>query len=192
MQSSNIIINIHQYGTMNVSTDSYECHRCPTHYSSNDNRDKCFPTPEEYLAFSDILTIRLISLILLGLMINLILGSLLYYQWNKPNFEVVEIKLEIFLLVALSSTLLSSLSFFGRPNEVSCHFREPVTCLCLAVVFSYYAGKIFCTIWSFQGRVVPIINLLNIELLALSAAPPWASVEKNLAARGYGCLNSFW
>uniref|UniRef100_A0A8C4PYG2 G-protein coupled receptors family 3 profile domain-containing protein n=1 Tax=Eptatretus burgeri TaxID=7764 RepID=A0A8C4PYG2_EPTBU len=169
-------------------TDSTECLRCITYYWSNEDRNGCVPMPEDYLAFTNPAALVILSFNLLGILIVVIVGIILFRGRDSPVMKDTDGRVVTLFLLALMVSLLSSLILIGAPDDVKCPIRDPLVCSAHIYVFnivdltcstdgSLYKFKllkeeflvllclmpqiIFCLLWAFVGepRLVRTVDI---------------------------------
>uniref|UniRef100_A0A8C4PWS2 G-protein coupled receptors family 3 profile domain-containing protein n=1 Tax=Eptatretus burgeri TaxID=7764 RepID=A0A8C4PWS2_EPTBU len=142
------------------SNNAQDCHRCSPNLWSNVQHTACITMPEEYLAFTGPLGIILLSLNVLGITSTIVTGILILSYFKLTPIWTVKGKLIGILLVTLMACFVISVTFFGRPTDLSCQIREPLTCITL----SFYVLHL-------------ILN--NVKLLLLYFCPEMSQVHSN-------------
>ena len=92
----------------------------------------CVPKPKEFLAFSDALTITLLSLMSVGMVI-IIAAAVILYSYSKQDVKDTNARVSGLLMSSLWSCLASNVVFMGPPTKLSCLFRERLNLACLTL-----------------------------------------------------------
>ncbi|XP_056416648.1 vomeronasal type-2 receptor 26-like [Hyla sarda] len=137
-------------GEISNTTDSENCIKCLDTEWSNSKRDQCFTKLEEFLSFSDGLSIALSSIALLfWTMSILILGIFISYR-NSPVVKATNKNLSFILLISLSLCFLCVLLFIGRPEDKTCKLRQIVFGIIFSISVSSVLAKTITVYTAFK------------------------------------------
>uniref|UniRef100_A0A8C4Q5Z2 G-protein coupled receptors family 3 profile domain-containing protein n=1 Tax=Eptatretus burgeri TaxID=7764 RepID=A0A8C4Q5Z2_EPTBU len=151
-------------GEFSNDTDSEDCVHCQNEFWSNAEHTGCVQMPEEYLAFSDPLSIALLAFASMGVVTVIIIGLIMFLHRKLPILQKTN-HYEIGILLIISiMTLISCVLFVGRPAQLVCQMHEAVSCFCLAISKWIFIGIItvlqiiFHTTWALIGHPDAIRN----------------------------------
>uniref|UniRef100_A0A8C4NPC1 G-protein coupled receptors family 3 profile domain-containing protein n=1 Tax=Eptatretus burgeri TaxID=7764 RepID=A0A8C4NPC1_EPTBU len=136
----------------NVS-DSRECFRCDDELWSNEDHTSCVPKYEEYLAYLEAISLVLLSFAMVGVVITISIGTLMYRNRELPIVKATNREISGVLLVALVGCLSTSVAFMGKPNSPSCRLREVVSCASLSLAVSCVLSKTVQVIIAFRATM---------------------------------------
>uniref|UniRef100_A0A8C4X1N0 G-protein coupled receptors family 3 profile domain-containing protein n=1 Tax=Eptatretus burgeri TaxID=7764 RepID=A0A8C4X1N0_EPTBU len=119
--------------------NSEYCYQCPKGYQSNEFHDSCVRIPTEYLTFSDPLAMFLSAFALLGIIITMAIGLLLFL--HQDLLVVKASSIDGLLLVFLICCYISSVVFIGKPSNISCRLHNVLICVFLTLIVSCILTK---------------------------------------------------
>ncbi|XP_056419044.1 vomeronasal type-2 receptor 26-like [Hyla sarda] len=125
-------------GEISNTTDSENCLKCLDTEFSNSKRDQCFPKLEDFLSFSDGLSIALSSIALLFWTISVLILGIFVSHKNSPIVKANNKDLSFILLISLSLCFLCVFLFIGRPVDRTCKLRQIV----FGIIFSISVSSI--------------------------------------------------
>ena len=92
--------------------------------------------PEDYLAFTNSAALVILSFTLLGFLMILIIGIILFHGRDQPVMKDTDGCVIVLFLLALTVSLLSLLISIGAPDNEKCLIIDPLICLCLTFAVS--------------------------------------------------------
>ena len=92
--------------------------------------------PEDYLAFTNPAALVILSFTLLGILIVVIVGIILFRGRDSPVMKDTDGRVVTLFLLALMVSLLSCLILIGAPDDVKCPIRDPLVCVGLTFAIS--------------------------------------------------------
>ncbi|XP_056418803.1 G-protein coupled receptor family C group 6 member A-like [Hyla sarda] len=125
-------------GEISNTTDSEKCLKCLDTEFSNSKRDHCIPKLEDFLSFSDGLSIALSSIALLFWTISVLILGIFVSHKNSPIVKANNKDLSFILLISLSLCFLCVFLFIGRPVDRTCKLRQIV----FGIIFSISVSSI--------------------------------------------------
>ncbi|XP_072263018.1 vomeronasal type-2 receptor 26-like [Pyxicephalus adspersus] len=163
-------------GEISNVTDSQNCIKCLAIEYANDKKDRCILRQEEYLAYSDTLSIALLSFsVLLAITSILILIIFILYR-ETPIVKANNKNLSFILLVSLSVCFLCVFLFIGRPADSTCMFRQIVFGITFSISMSSVLAKTIMVCIAFIAsrpgsfwRKLVGMKLLNSSIVVLTS-----------------------
>ncbi|XP_066430645.1 vomeronasal type-2 receptor 26-like [Eleutherodactylus coqui] len=128
-------------GEISNITDSEKCTKCLDTEWSSSKRDQCFQKLEEFLAFSDGLSITLSSIALLFWTISILIFGIFVSHKNTPVVKANNKNLSFILLISLSLCFLCVFLFIGRPVDRTCRLRQIVFGIIFTIAVSSILAK---------------------------------------------------
>ncbi|XP_065140000.1 extracellular calcium-sensing receptor-like [Paramisgurnus dabryanus] len=177
-------------GEISNETDSNNCQQCPGEYWSNTENTECVLKAVEFLSFTEVMGIVLVSFSLFGVGITVLMAILFYSKKDTPIVKANNSELSFMLLFSLILCFLCSLTFIGRPTEWSCMLRHTAFGITFVLCISCVLGKTIVVLMAFKATLpgsnvmkwfgpaqqrlsVFAFTLILICVLWLSISPPF-------------------
>ncbi|KAM5132667.1 vomeronasal type-2 receptor 26-like [Mantella aurantiaca] len=138
-------------GEISNSTDMENCIKCTDHYWSNERRDKCIPRTIDFLSYEDALGIALSLLAILLSILTVAILSIFIKHKQTPIVKANNRDLSYILLCSLTLSFLCSLLFIGRPNPITCFFRQAAFGIIFAIAVSSVLAKTITVVIAFNA-----------------------------------------
>ena len=97
---------------------------------------------EEFLAFSDPLSITLLSFALMGLVTTTCVMFLMNHYRELPCIQTASYGCDVQLLVVIGCCFISSIVLFGRPDIIRCKLHHALPCNAVAMTIICVIRKI--------------------------------------------------
>ncbi|XP_031751025.1 vomeronasal type-2 receptor 26-like [Xenopus tropicalis] len=110
-------------GEIANTSDSENCVHCPKMEWPNENRTQCIAKLEEFLSYSDIISIIFSAISILFFLITMLILILFIKNWGTPIVRANNRSLSFLLLVSIKLSFLSVFLFLGRPVDITCMLR---------------------------------------------------------------------
>ncbi|XP_066486272.1 vomeronasal type-2 receptor 26-like [Tiliqua scincoides] len=188
-------------GKISHQKDMDDCVKCSADQFPNKNKDQCLPKRINFLSFSEMLGIILVSLALSFSLVTSLVLIIFIKNKNTPIVKANNRDLTYFLLLSLMLCFLCSLLFVGRPQTMTCYFRQTsfgiifsvaVSCVLaktITVVLAFMATKPGSRMRKWVGRrltssIVLTCALIQASLCAvwLATAPPFPDLDMHSLA----------
>ncbi|XP_069832198.1 vomeronasal type-2 receptor 26-like [Dendropsophus ebraccatus] len=137
-------------GEISNTTDSENCIKCLDTEWSSSNRDKCFPKLEDFLSFSDGLSIALSSIAVLFSTISILILGIFVLHKDSPIVKANNKTLSFILLFSLSLCFLCVFLFIGRPVDRTCKLRQIVIGIIFSISVSSVLAKTIMVYMAFR------------------------------------------
>ncbi|XP_043929390.1 vomeronasal type-2 receptor 26-like [Protopterus annectens] len=168
-----------------ISNQTADCMKCPKDGWPNDGKDKCIKKVTEFLSYEEPLGIVLATVsVFLSAATAAILAIFLQYH-HTAVVKANNRELSYMLLFSLILCFLSSLIFIGRPNHVTCVFRQVAfgiiftlsVCCVLAksivVVIAFNASKPNSRLRKYSGPRLPKTIVLLSMVVQILICVSW-------------------
>ncbi|XP_059420271.1 extracellular calcium-sensing receptor-like [Carassius carassius] len=140
-------------GEISSETDSNNCKQCPREYWPNAEKNKCVLKAIEYLLFTEVMGIVLVFFSLFGVALTALVAILFYRKKNTPIIKANNSELSFLLLFSLTLCFLCSLTFIGRPSELSCMLRHTAFGITFVLCISCVLGKTIVVLMAFKSTL---------------------------------------
>ncbi|XP_069832201.1 vomeronasal type-2 receptor 26-like [Dendropsophus ebraccatus] len=137
-------------GEISNTTDSENCLKCLDTEWSSSKRDQCFPKLEDFLAFSDGLSIALSSIAVLFWTISILILGVFMSHKDSPIVKANNKTLSFILLISLSLCFLCVFLFIGRPVDRTCKLRQIVFGIIFSISVSSVLAKTIMVYMAFR------------------------------------------
>ncbi|XP_054850293.1 vomeronasal type-2 receptor 26-like [Eublepharis macularius] len=138
-------------GTISDQMDMDECVKCPEELYPNSHHNQCLPKIIAYLSYDQPLGFILaMSAIAFSLITALVFGTFMQHK-DTPIVKANNLSLTYILLIALLFCFLCSLQFIGKPERVTCLFRQTAFGIVFSVALSSVLAKTITVILAFTA-----------------------------------------
>ncbi|MEQ2158867.1 hypothetical protein GOODEAATRI_016621, partial [Goodea atripinnis] len=150
-----VYLKIYSLYSLNVFilSDAVKCEKCHPEYKSNGERNHCFLKSVEFLSFTELMGIMMVTLSLLGAFSTVGVSLIFFCQKHTPIVRANNSELSFVLLFSLSLCFLCSLTFIGRPSDWSCMLRHTAFGITFVICVSCILGKTTVVLLAFQATV---------------------------------------
>ncbi|MEQ2209974.1 hypothetical protein XENOCAPTIV_006680 [Xenoophorus captivus] len=136
-----------------ILSDAVKCEKCHPEYKSNGERNHCYLKSVEFLSFTELMGIMMVTLSLLGAFSTVGVSLIFFCQKHTPIVRANNSELSFVLLFSLSLCFLCSLTFIGRPSDWSCMLRHTAFGITFVICVSCILGKTTVVLLAFQATV---------------------------------------
>uniref|UniRef100_A0A3Q2CJ22 Olfactory receptor C family, j1 n=1 Tax=Cyprinodon variegatus TaxID=28743 RepID=A0A3Q2CJ22_CYPVA len=140
-------------GEFSNSTNAVKCEKCPPEYNSNEEKNQCYLKPIEFLTFTELMGIMLVTVSVLGAFSTVTVSLIFFYQRHTAIVRANNSELSFLLLFSLTLCFLCSLTFIDRPSDWSCMLRHTAFGITFVLCVSCILGKTTVVLLAFQATV---------------------------------------
>ncbi|KAM9318690.1 uncharacterized protein KZ484_022956 [Pholidichthys leucotaenia] len=143
-----------------ILSDAVKCDKCPPEYTSNEVRDSCDMKDIEFLTFTELMGILLVSISVFGAFLAIMVALIFFHYRHTPIVRANNSELSFLLLFSLTLCFLCSLTFIGRPSEWSCMLRHTAFGITFVLCISCILGKTIVVLMAFRATL-PQSNVMK-------------------------------
>uniref|UniRef100_A0A3Q2QVU5 Olfactory receptor C family, j1 n=1 Tax=Fundulus heteroclitus TaxID=8078 RepID=A0A3Q2QVU5_FUNHE len=147
-------------GEFSNSTNAVKCEKCAPEYKSNEERNHCYLKSIEFLTFTELMGIMLVTLSFFGTFSTFAVSLIFFCQRHTAIVRANNSELSFLLLFSLSLCFLCSLTFIGRPSDWSCMLRHTAFGITFVLCVSCILGKTTVVLLAFRATV-PGSNMMK-------------------------------
>nr|XP_033771480.1 vomeronasal type-2 receptor 26-like [Geotrypetes seraphini] len=138
-------------GEISNQSDMDNCIRCSEDQWPNDKGNVCIPKIVSFLSHEEPLGTILMLISIFFLFITVIILRIFINYRDTPIVKSNNTNLSYILLVSLMLCFLCSLIFIGRPNEVTCVFRQTAFGITFSISLACVLAKTITVVMAFQS-----------------------------------------
>ncbi|XP_029964414.1 extracellular calcium-sensing receptor-like [Salarias fasciatus] len=140
-------------GKFSNSTNAVKCEKCPDEYKSNEERNSCDMKSIEYLTFTELMGILLVTFSVIGGCLAIAIALIFFCYRQTPIVRANNSELSFLLLFSLTLCFLCSLTFIGKPSEWSCMLRHTAFGITFVLCISCVLGKTIVVLMAFRATL---------------------------------------
>ncbi|XP_032446467.1 extracellular calcium-sensing receptor-like isoform X1 [Xiphophorus hellerii] len=136
-----------------ILSDAVKCEKCPPEYKSSEERNQCNLKSVEFLTFTELMGITLVTLSFVGAISTVAVSLIFFCQRHTPIVRANNSELSFLLLFSLGLCFLCSLTFIGRPSDWSCMLRHTAFGITFVLCVSCILGKTTVVLLAFRATI---------------------------------------
>ncbi|XP_043975226.1 extracellular calcium-sensing receptor-like [Gambusia affinis] len=140
-------------GEFSNSTNAVKCEKCPPEYKSSEERNQCNLKSVEFLTFTELMGITLVTLSFVGAISTVAVSLIFFCQRHTPIVRANNSELSFLLLFSLGLCFLCSLTFIGRPSDWSCMLRHTAFGITFVLCVACILGKTTVVLLAFRATI---------------------------------------
>uniref|UniRef100_A0A8C5SI86 G-protein coupled receptors family 3 profile domain-containing protein n=1 Tax=Laticauda laticaudata TaxID=8630 RepID=A0A8C5SI86_LATLA len=138
-------------GTISNKTDAARCDPCPDDQYPSKDKDHCTAKKIHFLSYQETLGYTLVSLALSLSMITSVVLAIFFKYRDTPIVKANNRDLSYLLLVSLLLCFLCSFLFIGRPEKLTCLFRQTTFAILFSLAVSTILAKTVMVVLAFMA-----------------------------------------
>ncbi|XP_061576355.1 extracellular calcium-sensing receptor-like [Cololabis saira] len=138
-------------GEFSNSTNAVKCDKCPPEYKSNEERNNCGMKAIEFLTFTELMGILLVTFSVFGACLAMSVALIFFCHRKTPIVRANNSELSFLMLFSLSLCFLSSMTFISKPTEWSCMLRHTAFGIIFVLCMSCVLGRTIVVLIAFRA-----------------------------------------
>ncbi|XP_032092077.1 vomeronasal type-2 receptor 26-like [Thamnophis elegans] len=138
-------------GQISDEIDMDACRKCPENEYPNNIQNKCIPKVLTYLSYNEPLGILFVTVAIVFFLITVLVLGIFWMHQETPIVKANNWSLTCILLISLLLCFLCSFLFMGRPEQMTCLFRQITFAIIFSVALSSVLAKTMTVILAFMA-----------------------------------------